>query len=72
VLRQDATYCLGRAAKLDYLLELAAQICDIISLRRLLWFLNHGLLIGLRCLLAYDLHLVVSTAVIVPNLAADN
>ena len=58
--------------ELDYLLELASQICNIISLRRLLWFLNHGLLVGLQCLLMYDLHQVVSIAAIVPSFAAGN
>ena len=52
---------------LDYLLKLAPQIRDIISIGSLLATLNHGLLVDLRGLLAHDSHLVVSTTVVVPD-----
>jgi hypothetical protein len=63
---ENTTDCLGWAVRLDYLLELAQQIREG---RRLL---NDGLLVGPRYLLAHDLDVVVSTAVIVPDFAAGN
>jgi hypothetical protein len=61
---------------LDYLLKLAPQIRDIIGLGRHLANLNYSLLdnllVGLRCLLAHDSHLVVSTAVVVPDFTPGN
>jgi hypothetical protein len=59
-------------ARLDYLLELAPQICGIIRMGRLLRLLNHDLSVGLRYLLAYDLDVVVLTTVIVPDFTANN
>ena len=50
--------------------ELAPQICEIIRMGRLLRRLNHDLLLCLRYLLAYDLDVVLSTTVIVPDFTA--
>jgi hypothetical protein len=73
MLSEDTANCLGWATKLDNLLKLAPQICDIINVGRLLRLLNHhGLLLCLQCLLAHDLYLIVSTAVIVPDFTAGN
>jgi hypothetical protein len=60
--------CLGCAASLERLLELVPQIRE----RRLLRFLNHGLLVCLRYLLAHDLDVVISTIVIIPNFVTGN
>ena len=68
----NTTDCLRSAAGLDYLLELAPQICEIIRMGRLLRGLNHDLLIGPRYLLMYDFDVVVSTTVIVPDFTASN
>jgi len=72
VLGANTTECLRWAARLDYLLELAPEICEIIRMGSLLRLLNHDLSVGLRYLLAYDLDVVVSTTVIVPDFTASN
>ena len=65
---ENTTDCLEWAVRLDYLLELVQQIRE----GRLLRLLNDGLLVGLRYLLAHNLDVAVSTAVIVPDFAAGN
>ena len=72
VLGANTTNCLRWAARLDYRLKLAPEICEIIRMGRLLRLLNHDLLVGLRYLLAYDLDVVISTTVIVPDFTASN
>jgi hypothetical protein len=72
VLSKKAADCLRWAAMLDYLLKLAPQIRDVISIGRLLATLNHWLLVDLQCLLAHDSHLVVSATVVVPDFTSSN
>jgi len=69
VLSEKTTNRPGWATKLNYLLKLAPQIRNLINRRSPLGFLNFCLLAGLQCLLAHDSHLVVSTAVVVPDFA---
>jgi hypothetical protein len=71
MLSEDTADRLGWATMND-LLKLAPQICDIISVGRLLRLFNHGLLVDLQCLLAHNLYLIVSAVVIVPNFTACN
>jgi hypothetical protein len=71
-LSKNTASCVGWTATLDHLLKLAPQIHDITSLGRHLATLNYSLLVDLRCLLTHDLHLVVSTAVVVPYFTPGN
>jgi hypothetical protein len=68
LLGENTNDYLGWPARLDYLFELEPQIRE----GRLLRLLDNGLLVCLRYLLAHDLDVVVSTAVIIPNFAAGN
>jgi hypothetical protein len=72
VLSKNAANRLGWATMLDYLLKFAPQIRDIISSWRLLATFDHSLLVDLQCFLAHDPHLVISTAIVVPDFTACN